>query len=123
MKISEATAMLGALAQETRLAIFRLLIEHEPEGLPAGAIGEQLRQPAPTLSFHLNQLRFAGLVSSRRRSRSIIYNANLNAISALLGFLASNCCGGRPELCAPVFSSAPSCSVPPSKTSKRARAR
>jgi len=101
MKKSTATAALGALAQETRLDIFRLLVQKGPEGLPAGEIGERLGQPSPTLSFHLNQLRFAGLVSSRRASRSIIYSANFKAMNDLLAYLTENCCGGRPELCTP----------------------
>jgi len=102
METKRAIAMLGALAQETRLAIFRLLIRNAPRGLPAGAIGARLRQPPPTLSFHLNQLRFAGLVISRRQSRSIIYRANLDAMAELLAYLTRDCCGGRPELCAPL---------------------
>ena len=92
---------LGALAQGTRLNIFRLLVQKGPEGMPAGEIGARLGQPSPTMSFHLNQLRFAGLVSSRRESRSIIYSANFKAMTELIGYLTENCCGGRPELCAP----------------------
>jgi ArsR family transcriptional regulator, arsenate/arsenite/antimonite-responsive transcriptional repressor len=101
MEKSSAITALGALAQETRLDIFRLLIGKAPQGVPAGEIGERLGLPPPTLSFHLNQLRFAGLVSSRRQSRSIIYFANLAAMNGLLAYLTDNCCGGRPELCAP----------------------
>ncbi len=101
MKKSIAIAALGALAQETRLDIFRLLVQKGPEGLPAGEIGTRLGQPSPTMSFHLNQLRFAGLVSSRRESRSIIYSGNFKAMSDLLAYLTENCCGGRPELCSP----------------------
>jgi ArsR family transcriptional regulator len=99
MKKSSVIAALGALAQETRLDIFRLLVEKGPDGLPAGEIGMRLGQPSPTMSFHLNQLRFAGLVTSRRESRSIIYSANFKAMTALLGYLTENCCGGRPEVC------------------------
>jgi ArsR family transcriptional regulator, arsenate/arsenite/antimonite-responsive transcriptional repressor len=105
MKKSVVIAALGALAQETRLDIFRLLVQKGPEGMPAGDIGMRLGQPSPTMSFHLNQLRFAGLVTSRRESRSIIYTANFKAMSDLLGYLTENCCGGRPELCAPVGAS------------------
>src|ERR1700687_6116547 len=76
MKKSTVISALGALAQETRLDIFRLLVQKGPEGLPAGQIRTRLGQPSPTLSLHLNQLKFAGLVSSRRKSRSIIYTAN-----------------------------------------------
>ena len=109
MKKSTAAAALGALAQETRLDIFRLLVQKGPEGLPAGEIGERLGQPSPTLSFHLNQLRFAGLVSSRRASRSIIYSANFKAMNDLLAYLTENCCGGRPEICAPERLAAAAC--------------
>jgi ArsR family transcriptional regulator len=101
MKKSTVIGALGALAQETRLDIFRLLVQNGPEGLPAGEIGSRLGQPSPTLSFHLNQLKFAGLVSSRRESRLIIYTANFKMMTNLLGYLTENCCGGRPELCAP----------------------
>ncbi len=99
MEKEAAIMALGALAQETRLEIFRLLVGQGPEGLPAGAIGGRLNLPSPTLSFHLNQLRFAGLVTSRRKSRSIIYAANFTVMRELLAYLTDNCCGGRPELC------------------------
>jgi DNA-binding transcriptional ArsR family regulator len=105
MKKSTVIAALGALAQETRLDIFRMLVQKGPEGLPAGEIGARLGQPSPTMSFHLNQLRFAGLVVSRRESRSIIYSANFKAMSDLLTYLTDNCCGGRPELCTPELAS------------------
>jgi ArsR family transcriptional regulator len=101
MKKSTAVAALGALAQETRLEIFRLLVQKGPDGLAAGEIGDRLGLPSPTLSFHLNQLRFAALVTSRRVSRSIIYSANFKAMTSLLAYLTENCCGGRPEICAP----------------------
>src|ERR1700689_5516089 len=102
MKKSIVIGALGALAQETRLDIFRLLVQKGPEGLPAGEIGARLGQPSPTMSFHLNQLRFAGLVSSRRESRSIIYSANFKTMNDLIAYLTENCCGGGPELCSPV---------------------
>src|SRR5215470_16709536 len=105
MKKSVVIAALGALAQKTRLDIFRLLVQKGPEGMPAGDIGMRLGQPSPTMSFHLNQLRFAGLVSSRRESRSIIYTANFKVMGDLLGYLTENCCSGRPELCAPLATS------------------
>src|SRR6266436_2175447 len=101
MKKSTAVAALGALAQETRLEVFRLLVQKGPDGLAAGEIGDRLGLPSPTLSFHLNQLRFAGLVTSRRKSRSIIYTANFKTMNELLAYLTEDCCGGRPELCAP----------------------
>ncbi len=101
MTKASAIAALGALAQDTRLDIFRLLVERGPEGMPAGEIGERLKQPSPTLSFHLNQLRHAGLITSRRESRSIIYRANFNTMSGLMSYLTEKCCAGRPELCGP----------------------
>jgi DNA-binding transcriptional ArsR family regulator len=101
MKKSTVVAALGALAQETRLEVFRLLVQKGLDGLAAGEIGERLGLPSPTLSFHLNQLRFAGLVTSRRVSRSIIYVANFKTMNGLLAYLTENCCGGRPELCNP----------------------
>jgi DNA-binding transcriptional ArsR family regulator len=108
MKKSTVIGALDALAQETRLDIFRLLVEKGPEGLPAGELGERLGQPSPTMSFHLSQLRFAGLVDSRRDGRSIIYSANFKMMSNLLGYLTENCCGGRTELCAATTPSASS---------------
>jgi DNA-binding transcriptional ArsR family regulator len=90
-----AVTKLGALAQENRLDVFRLLVEAGPSGLPAGAIGEQLGLPGPTLSFHLAQLKQAGLVAARREGRSLIYAADFSAMNALLAFLTENCCGGR----------------------------
>lgn len=111
MKKSKVIEALGALAQETRLDIFRLLVEKGPEGLPAGELGERLGQPSPTMSFHLAQLRFAGLVASRREGRSIIYSANFKLMTDLLSYLTENCCGGRPELCA--LPTATSCSKQP----------
>ena len=90
MKKTNAVAALAALAQETRLDIFRLLVRAGGEGLPAGEIAERLRVPAPTLSFHLNQLKQARLVTCRRDSRSLIYAA----MNGLVGYLTENCCGG-----------------------------
>ena|SRR5690242_1492741 len=101
MKKSSAIAALGALAQATRLDIFRLLVQQGPKGLAAGEIGERLRLPSPTLSFHLSQLRFAGMVNSRRLSRSIVYSANFTAMNSLLAYLTENCCGGNDGMCAP----------------------
>ncbi len=123
MKKSNVIAALSALAQDTRLDIFRLLVEKGPQGTPAGEIGQRLGQPSPTLSFHLNQLRFAGLVTSRRESRSIIYSANFKAMSDLLAYLTENCCGGRTELCVPAAGGADSVSVcaPLITTTKRNR--
>ena len=105
MKKAIVIGALGALAQETRLDIFRLLVQKGPEGLPAGEIGTRLDQPSPTMSFHLNQLRFAGLITSRRESRSIIYSANFKAMNDLLAYLTENCCDGGTALCSPTATS------------------
>jgi ArsR family transcriptional regulator, arsenate/arsenite/antimonite-responsive transcriptional repressor len=102
MKKSEAIAALGAMAQETRLEIFRLLVQRGPAGMPAGEIGAKLSLPSPTLSFHLNQLRHAGLISSHRDSRSIIYAADYGRMNRLLSYLTENCCQGDPAACAPM---------------------
>ncbi len=92
---------LAALAQATRLATVRLLVGHEPDGLPAGAIARALGVPQNTMSAHLAILARAGLVVSERRSRLIVYRAAVGQLQALTLFLLMDCCGGRPELCAP----------------------
>jgi DNA-binding transcriptional ArsR family regulator len=99
MEKTDAIAALAALAQESRLDIFRLLVQAGPEGLPAGQIGEALGLPSATLSFHLNQLRHAGLVTFRRESRSLIYGAEYPAMNALLSYLTENCCRGDQAAC------------------------
>jgi ArsR family transcriptional regulator, arsenate/arsenite/antimonite-responsive transcriptional repressor len=102
MEATQAVAALAALAQDTRLGIFRLLVQAGAEGLPAGHIGETLGGvPSATLSFHLNQLRQAGLIRFRREGRSLIYAAEYGAMTALLGYLTENCCGGDLAACAP----------------------
>lgn len=102
MKSKVAIEALAALAQESRLAIFRLLVREGPEGLPAGAIAERLTISAPTLSFHLAHLARAGLLTSRREGRSILYGANYRGMNALLTYLTEDCCQGRPEICGDV---------------------
>lgn len=92
MEANLALDRLGALAQETRLALFRRLIQQGPEGLAAGEIAAALEVPAPTLSFHLGQLERAGLVTSQRSGRSIRYAASYGAMEELLGYLYENCC-------------------------------
>lgn len=87
---------LSALAQEHRLAAFRLLVQAGEGGMAAGAIAEQLGVPASSMSFHLAQLSHAGLVGQRRESRSIIYAANYAAMGGLMGYLTENCCAGVP---------------------------
>lgn len=85
---------LGALAQEHRLAVYRLLVQAGPDGMAAGALAEALGVPASSMSFHLAQLAHAGLVSQRRQSRSIIYSADYEAMNALMAYMTENCCGG-----------------------------
>ena len=92
MKTETAVERLAALAQETRLAIFRLLVRRGDQGVAAGEVAERLRIPKPTLSFHLAQLEGAGLVRSRRDGRSIRYAADYDAVAALVGFLYESCC-------------------------------
>jgi len=99
MESENALAKLAALAQETRLAIFRRLVRAGPQGESAGAIAEALATPAPTLSFHLKELERAGLITQRRESRSLIYAAHYDGMRALLSFLMEDCCAGRPEMC------------------------
>jgi ArsR family transcriptional regulator len=94
MEMKAAVDALGALAQESRLSIFRRLVTQGRTGLAAGAISNELAMPAPTLSFHLAQLEHAGLITSRREGRSIIYSANYDSMQELLGFLMENCCQG-----------------------------
>jgi DNA-binding transcriptional ArsR family regulator len=90
---------LGALAQETRLSIFRLLVQAGPQGVPAGAIGESLEVPAATLSFHLKELSHSGLAVSRQEGRFIYYSADFERMAELMTFLTRNCCQGMPEAC------------------------
>jgi ArsR family transcriptional regulator, arsenate/arsenite/antimonite-responsive transcriptional repressor len=97
-----AIAALGGLAQDTRLGIFRLLVERGPDGLAAGAIAERLDLPASSLSFHLAQLNHAGLVVQRRAGRSLIYAVDFEIMNSLMGYLTENCCGGNAVACLPV---------------------
>lgn len=99
MEENLAISALGALAQPTRLAAFRLLVREGPEGLPAGVLAERLAVQPATLSFHLAQLERCGLLVSQRRSRQIIYAADFAAMRGLVGFLLEDCCHGRPEIC------------------------
>jgi ArsR family transcriptional regulator, arsenate/arsenite/antimonite-responsive transcriptional repressor len=95
-----AIVALGALAQETRLEVFRLLVATGPQGLPAGVIAERLGVMPSSLTFHLNQLHHAGLITQRRQSRQLIYSAEYGAMNDLLAYLTENCCG-RGQLCVP----------------------
>jgi len=101
MKKQEAITILAALAQDNRLDVFRLLVEAGPEGMPAGHIATSLRLPPNALSFHLDRLREAGLVTVRRDGRSMIYSAQFAAMNGLVAYLTDHCCEGRPELCRP----------------------
>jgi len=112
MKSEQAIQAFAALAQPTRLDVFRLLMEHEPDGLPAGEIARHMDVPHNTMSSHLAILTRAGLIEAERRSRSIIYRARLDAVRALAGFLVKDCCGGRPEICAPLIAELSPCCSP-----------
>ena len=103
MQPAAAIDALGALAQDHRLALFRLLVQAGPDGMAAGALAEALGVPNSSLSFHLAHLNRAGLINQRREGRSLIYTANYDAMNALVGFLTENCCGGAD--CAPAVPS------------------
>lgn len=100
---------LAALAQPTRLDVFRLLAKHEPQGVAAGDIARTLAVPHNTMSSHLAILTRAGLVSSRRHSRSIVYRADLARFQDVALYLIQDCCGGRPDVCAPLIASLTPC--------------
>lgn len=109
MESTHAVQALSALAQEARLTVFRLLVAQGEPGLPAGEIATSCAMPPNTLSFHLKELTNAGLLSSRRDGRSIIYSANTTGIRELLAFLTQDCCQGRPDLCLPTDNSTTCC--------------
>jgi ArsR family transcriptional regulator len=95
MEIQNAVSALAALAQETRLEVFRLLVRAGSDGLPAGEIAEELGVPPATLSFHLKELKSAGIVACEREGRSLIYSPDFSMMNDLLAFLSKNCCPGR----------------------------
>ena len=101
MKKQAAVAILAALAQDNRLDVFRLLVEAGADGMPAGHIANSLKMLPSALTFHLDRLREAGLVTVRRDGRSMIYAARFDEMNALVSYLTDHCCQGRPELCAP----------------------
>jgi len=105
----EAIAVLAALAQTTRLDTFRLLVQREPEGVPAGELARLMAVPQNTMSAHLSILSRAGLVNGERRSRSIIYRANLERLREMTLFLLKDCCGGRSDVCAPLIADLSPC--------------
>ena len=114
MESEQAILALAALAQSTRMGVFRLLVKYEPDGLAAGDIAKLLAVPQNTMSAHLAVLARADLVISERKSRSIIYRANLERFRDLTSFLVEDCCGGRADLCLPL----PSCKPERSKRTK-----
>jgi len=103
MEIIAAVDALAALAQDSRLKVFRLLVRQGPAGMAAGDIARALSVPNNTMSSHLAILSRAGLISSRKESRSVIYAVDLQGTRALLSFLLEDCCRGRPEFCAPLI--------------------
>jgi DNA-binding transcriptional ArsR family regulator len=107
MKTIQAVAALAALAQESRLRVFRLLVPAGATGLSAGEIAQRLDIPAATLTFHLKELSHAGLIESRRDGRSIIYSLRVAGMRELLTFLSEDCCQGSPDLCQPVGACSP----------------
>jgi len=120
--LSEAHAIsaLAALAQPTRLAIFRLLVKHEPIGVTAGVIADTIGAPHNTLSTHLAILVRAGLLRSSREGRTIIYRSDIEGIRAVIAFLVNDCCDGHPELCNLVAADAAACcATAPAKASSR----
>jgi ArsR family transcriptional regulator len=112
MESEVAILILAALAQPTRLEVFRLLVKHEPEGLAAGDIARALAVPQNTMSSHLSVLSRAGLVTAQRFSRSIVYRADLERFQAVMLYMLKDCCDGRPEICAPLVESLTPCCAP-----------
>ncbi len=102
----------SALAQVTRLDAFRLLVRHEPQGLPAGEIARLLAVPHNTMSTHLAVLSRSGLIRSEKRGRSIIYRAELEQVRALVSFLLTDCCAGNPDVCGPLIAELTPCCLP-----------
>lgn len=105
----KAVAALAALAQNTRLEAFRLLVRHEPKGVAAGELARALAVPQNTMSAHLAALSRVGLTRGERTGRSIVYRADLDRLRELLLYLLKDCCGGRPELCAPLIDDLAKC--------------
>lgn len=109
---AQALQAFGALSQETRLRILRLLVKAGPAGLSAGTIGEAVDASSSRASFHLSHLEHAGLVASRREGRAIIYSAAYPTLSDLVGFLMRDCCQGHPDVCGPAVASLSTCCEP-----------
>jgi ArsR family transcriptional regulator, arsenate/arsenite/antimonite-responsive transcriptional repressor len=104
MDNATAVQIFASLAQESRLTLFRLLVQASPGGLAAGEIATQLGVPSSTLSFHLKELTYAGLVYARQAGRFIYYSVDFARMNALIGFMMENCCGGRQDCCNPISS-------------------
>ena len=121
MEITAAVTALAALAQETRLSIYQLLVEAGPEGVAAGRIGETLKVPGATLSFHLKELTRAGLVKSRQERQFIYYAVDFENMAELMTFLTQNCCKGMPQACLSVVETELSRCCAPAPKPKRAR--
>jgi DNA-binding transcriptional ArsR family regulator len=121
MELTDAVAALAALAQETRLSVFRLLVQAGPEGVPAGEIGGELDVPPATLSFHLKELARAGLVTARQDGRHIYYAADFPHMAALMSFLTQNCCRGMPQECLTVMETALGRCCAPASNKRKAR--
>ena len=119
---AKVTSALGALAQDTRLALFRVLVERGPSGMSAGSLAERLRVPPSSLSFHLKALQHAGLITQRRMSRQIIYAADFAVMNALVVYLTKNCCGQN-ESCAPLCNPGAALSGVPSDAIAQRRGR
>jgi len=117
MQTKQAITVLSALAQESRLAVYRLLVEHAPDGLAASAIAERLGLANATLSFHLKELVYAGLITSKQDGRFIYYSPVIEVMDALVGYLTENCCCASGQSCAPSFTAKPIGS--PARTRKR----
>lgn len=115
MESENAILALAALAQPTRLDTFKLLVKHEPEGLPAGDVAKSLAVPQNTMSSHLAILTRAGLVAAKRSGRSIVYRADLARFQQVVLFMLQDCCGGKPEICAPLIESLAPCCPPKKK--------
>ncbi len=113
MDDAQVIAALAALAQPTRLNTFRLLVAHEPEGIPAGELARLAEVPQNTMSAHLAVLARAGLITGERQSRSIIYRADLQQFRDVTLFLLKDCCGGKPEICASLIADLTPCCPPP----------
>ena len=119
MEKSDAVTALAALAQDSRLDVFRLLVQAGPEGMPAGGVAAALGLAPNTLTFHFDRLRQAGLISGRREGRSMIYAARYEAMNGLIAYLTENCCAGASEQCAPVAA----CTPAPAKHARRQAAK